>query len=157
MAEGKEYKTAFQTHNGHYEYKFMSYGVTGWPATFQAIMNELLAPFLRIFVVVFINVLIYSNSWAEHLDHLAQVFAVLQKNQFYIKLSKCSFAKQQLHYLGYVISSEGVSTNPTKVQIIADWPPPQSVKELRSFLGMIGYYRKFVKNFGLLSKPLQTS
>lgn len=155
MAPGEESKTAFQTHHGHFEYKVMPYGVTGGPATFQAVMNELLAPFLRKFVVVFIDdVLIYSKSWSEHLHHLHQVFSILQHHQFYIKLTKCSFAKQQLHYLGYVISSDGVSTDPSKVQIIANWPPPQSVKELRSFLGMTGYYRKFVKNFGLLAKPL---
>jgi hypothetical protein len=93
MAEGGEYKTAFQMHNGHFEYKVMlPYGVTGGLATFQAIMNELLASFLRKFVVVFIdNVLIYSRSWAKHLDHLAQVFVVLQEHQFFTKLSKCSF------------------------------------------------------------------
>lgn len=79
-------------------------------------MNELLALFLRKFVVVFIDdVLIYSKSWAEHLAHLAQVFAMLEEHQFFIKLSKCSFAKKQLHYLGYVISPEGVATDPTKV------------------------------------------
>lgn len=82
------------------------------------------------------------------------MFAVLQEHHFFIKLSKCSFAKQSLHYLGYVISPKGVAIDPSKVQVIANWPPPQSVKELRSFLGMAGYYRKFVKIFGLLSKPL---
>lgn len=155
MAEGHEYKTAFQTHNGHYEYQVMPYGVTGGLATFQEIMNTVLDPCLRKFVVVFIDdVLIYSTTWQDHLMHLETVFKLLQQNQFHVKLSKCSFAKQELSYLGHIISPAGVSTYPKKVQIIADWPTPQSVKELRSFLGMAGYYRKFVKNFGLLAKPL---
>jgi hypothetical protein len=118
-------------------------------------MNDILAPFLRVFVVVFIDdVLIYSKTWEEHLSHITQVFHVLQQHQFYVKLTKCSFAKQQLHYLGYVISSARVATDPRKVQIIASWPPPNCVKDLRSFLGMAGYYKKFVRHFGLLSKPL---
>jgi hypothetical protein len=82
------------------------------------------------------------------------VFKVLQEHEFYVKLPKCTFARQELSYLGHVISSVGVSTDPKKIQIIADWPMPQNVKELRSFLGMAGYYRKFVKSFGLISKPL---
>ena len=132
----------------------MPYGVTGGPATFQGIMNYVLAPFLRQFVVFIDDVLIYSATWKKHVQHLEAVFQALQKHKLYVKLSKCSFAKQELSYLGHVISSSGVSTDPKKVQIIADWPTPQSVKDLRSFLGMAGYYRKYVKNFGLMSKPL---
>lgn len=118
-------------------------------------MNTILAPLLRKCVVVFIDdVLIYSATWQEHLEHLEAVFQLLQNNQLYVKLKKCSFAKQELSYLGHVISLSGVSTDPKKIKIIADWPPPQNVKELRSFLGMAGYYRKYVKNFGIISKPL---
>lgn len=121
MAEGHEFKTAFQTHNGHYEYRVMPCGVTGGPGTFQGIMNTVLAPFLRVFVVVFIDdVLIYSKTWEDHLQHLEAVFKVLQQNQFYVKLSKCAFARQELSYLGHVIGAEGVSTDPKKIQIIAD-------------------------------------
>jgi len=87
-------------------------------------------------------------------QHLEAVFQALQQHKLYVKLSKCSFAKQELSYLGHVISSSGVSTDLKKVQIIANWPTPQCVKDLRNFLGMVGYYRKFVRNFGLLSKPL---
>lgn len=157
MKEGDEYKTAFQTHHGHFEYKVMPYGVTGGPTTFQEVMNDIRNPLLRKCVVVFIdNILIYSKTWEEHLGHFRQVLLILQQHKFHIKLSKCSFAKQELSYLGHVISSAGVATDPKKVQIIRDWPTPSSVKGLRSFLGMAGYYRKFVKNFGLISKPLTT-
>lgn len=124
-------------------------------ATFQGIMNSILAPLLRKCVVVFIDdVLIYSSSWEEHLLHIEEVFKLLQQHQLYVKFSKCSFAKQELNYLGHVISSAGVSIDPNKVQIIAEWPAPLLVKELRSFLGMARYYRKYVKNFGIMAKPL---
>lgn len=117
-------------------------------ATFQEVMNTILAPVLRKFVVMFIDdVLIYSSSWQEHLQHLEAVFKILQQNWLYVKLSKCSFAKHELSYLGRVISPTGVSTDPKKIQIIADWPVPKSVKVLRSFLGMAGYYQKYLRNF----------
>ena len=149
------FKTAFQTHNGHYEYKVMPYGVTGGPATFQHVMNCVLAPLLRKCVVVFIDdILIYSSSWEAHLQHIREVFLLLQQHQFKVKLSKCTFAQQQVHYLGHVISKDGVATDPKKVMDIQNWPTPQSVREVRGFLGLAGYYRKFVKNFGLISKPL---
>lgn len=100
------------------------------------------------------DILIYSKTFEDHLLHLEQVFLLLQQHHFHIKLTKCSFAKQELSYLGHVISVEGVATDPKKVQIIKDWPTPTSVKEVRSFLVMVGYYRKFVRNFGVISKPL---
>ncbi|CAO2144897.1 unnamed protein product [Urochloa humidicola] len=149
------YKTAFQTHHGHYEYLVMPYGVTGGPATFQQQMNTLLGPFLRKFVVVFIDdILIYSKTWEEHLQHIESVFSVLQEQQFKVKLPKCAFAQEQLSYLGHVISVQGVSTDPRKVADVQKWPTPQSVKELRGFLGLAGYYRRFVKNFSLISRTL---
>lgn len=95
MKKGEEFKTAFQTHHGHYEYKVMPYGVTGGPGTFQGVMNNILAPFLRKFVVVFIDdILIYSHTWSEHLSHLEQVFSVLLQHKFHVKLAKCKFAKK---------------------------------------------------------------
>jgi hypothetical protein len=118
-------------------------------------MNSVLAPTLRKFVVVFIDdVLIYSKTWSEHIDHIRQVFALLQKHQFKVKLSKCSFAKTDLAYVGHVINANGVATDPKKVAIVQDWPTPTSAKEVRSFLGLAGYYRKFVQGFGSICKPL---
>lgn len=155
MAAGDEFKTAFQTHNGHYEYKVMPYGVTRGPGTFQTIMNAILAPLLRICAIVFIDdILIYSKTWADHLQHISQVLQLLQKHSFHVKLSKCSFAQKQLCYLGHVVSAQGVATDPSKIAAINNWPVPTNVKELRSFLGMAGYYRSFVSHFGLISKPL---
>jgi hypothetical protein len=155
MAPQDIHKTAFQTHNGHYEYKVMPYGVTGGPATFQLAMNSVLSPFLRKCVVVFIDdILIYSSTWTEHLHQLRAVFTTLDQHHFKVKLSKCSFAQTQLHYLGHVISQQGVATDPAKVSVIQSWPSPKSAKDIRSFLGLAGYYRKFVANFGILSRPL---
>lgn len=106
-------------------------------------------------VVVFIDdILIYSKSYEEHLHHVKLVFDLLREHQFEVRLSKCSFAKQQLNYLGHVLSAEGIATYPSKISIIQNWPVPTSVKELRSFLGMAGYYRRFVQNFGMMAKPL---
>jgi len=155
MNEDDQFKTAFQTHNGHFEYTVMPYGVTGGPATFQQTMNYILAPLLRKGVVVFIDdILIYSNTWSDHLAILQQVFDLFTEHQIKIKLSKCSFAQQELKYLGHVISSQGVATDPKKIQDIQHWPVPTNVKEVRSFLGLAGYYRKFVQHFGTIARPL---
>lgn len=155
LSPGEEYKTAFQTHFGHFEFRVMPFGLTCAPGTFQEAMNSTLAPFLRKFVLVFFDdILIYSNSFEEHVTHLQQVFQLLQQHDWKIKLTKCAFAQQSISYLGHVISSSGVATDPSKVTAVTIWPTPSSVKELRGFLGLAGYYRKFVKNFGILAKPL---
>lgn len=100
------------------------------------------------------DILIYSKSLEEHVQHLKTVFQILLKHQLKVKRTKCSFAQQELAYLGHIIQPNGVSTDPEKIQVIQHWPAPTSVKELRSFLGLSGYYRKFVRNYGILSKPL---
>lgn len=109
------YKTAFQTHHGHYEYKEIPYGVTGGPKTFQHEMNTILISFLRVFVVVFIDdILIFNHTYKEHVEHIRLAFQALQQHKFKVKLSKCVFAQQQLSYLGHIISSASISTDPKK-------------------------------------------
>jgi hypothetical protein len=155
LAPGEEHKTAFQTHCGQFEYTVMSFGLTGAPNSFQGAMNTTLHPLLRKCVLVFFDdILVYSATYADHVQHLAQVFELLSQDQWLVKLSKCSFAKQSINYLGHVVSAAGVSTDPTKIAAVQAWPTPTDVKQLRSFLGLTGYYRKFVQHYAVIARPL---
>jgi hypothetical protein len=127
----------------------MAFGLTGAPATFQAEMNRTLAPLLRKCALVFFDdILIYNKSYKDHLSHLRAVLALLAENDWKVKMSKCSFAQKSVNYLGHVISENGVATDETKIDTVCDWPTPCDVKQLRSFLGLAGYYRKFVRGYG---------
>jgi hypothetical protein len=145
LKSGEEYKTAFQRHFGQYELRVLASGLIGAPGTFQGAMNVTLAPGLRRFVIVFFDdILIYSESYEEHLIHLQTVFQWLERDKWKLKLSKCKFSQRSIAYLGHIISKLGVSTDPSKVQAITDWPTPSTVKDLQSFLSLAGYYCKFV-------------
>lgn len=155
MKEGDIEKTAFSTHLGLFEFLVMPFGVTNGPPTFQQLMHTILAPLLRHCVLVFFDdILIFSKTYKEHLEHVALVLETLRKHQLYAKLSKCTFAQSKVEYLGYVITDKGVSTDPAKVEAIVSWPTPQNVTHLRSFLGLARYYRRFIQNYGLICKPL---
>jgi hypothetical protein len=121
-------KTAFHTHEGLFEFLVMPFGLTNAPATFQALMNEVIRPFLRRFVLVFFDdIPVYSSSWAEHLCHLHLVFTKLQEQNLVVKHSKCAFGKRTVGYLGHVISKDGIAMDAAKVQTVLDWPRPRSV------------------------------
>jgi hypothetical protein len=125
------------------------------PATFQCNMNHILKLFLRRFVIVFMDdILVYSHSLQWHAIHLQRVLSVLKQHHYFVKLSKCEFAQQKLEYLGHIISSVGVSTDPKKTQAMREWHVPASTTELRGFLGLTRYYRKFVKDYGSIANPL---
>ena len=118
-------------------------------------MNETLALFLRKFVMVFLDdILIYSPDLETHLHHLTLVLDKLWAHQLYMKPSKCSFAQNKLEYLGHIISDKGVSTDPFKIEAMLKWPVPITITALRGFLGLTGYYRKFVHHYGLIAQPL---
>lgn len=133
----------------------VAFGLTGGPGTFQGTMNIDLSPVLRKYAVCFFDdIHVFSKTLREHIEHLSAVLQIMEEKQWKVKLSKCEFAKQQVSYLGHVISAQGVSTDPSKITAVANWPTPTNTKEVRGFLGLTGYYRKFIKSYGVISKPL---
>ena len=136
------------------EYAVMSFGLTNAPAYFMNLMNKVFMEFLDKFVVVFIDdILVYSKNEEEHKEHLHLVLGKLREHQVYAKFSKCEFWLKEVGFLGHVISGEGIEVDPTKVVTVTNWESPTSVGEIRSFLGLAGYYRKFIENSRRLQNP----
>jgi hypothetical protein len=134
MALEDESKTAFKTHHGHFQFRVMPFGLTNAPTTFQCLMNSNFAPFMRQFVLVFMDdILIYSGTLGDHVNHLQLVFKVLRDNKLYIKFKKCAFAQSQIEYLGHIIFNKGVTTDPEKTAAMRYWPVPTSFTEVRGF------------------------
>ncbi|KAK8939259.1 hypothetical protein KSP39_PZI011311 [Platanthera zijinensis] len=155
IREEDVFKTAFSTRYGHFEFVVMPFGLTNAPAAFMALMNSVFKAFLDQFVIVFIDdILIYSKTEEEHAQHLRQVLQTLREQQLYAKFSKCAFWLTEVAFLGHVINAEGLAVDPAKIEAILNWTRPKSVTEVRSFLGLAGYYRKFVKDFSKLALPL---
>ena len=150
-------KTAFTSRYGLFEYTVMSFGLTNAPAYFMYLMNKVFMEYLDKFVVVFIDdIMIYSKSEEEHEEHLRLVLQKLREHQLYAKFSKCEFWIKEVSFLGHIISDGGISVDPGKVRDVLKWNPPQTVTEIRSFLGLAGYYRRFIEGFSKIVKPLTT-
>lgn len=153
IAEGDEPKTTCLTRYGAFEWLVMPFGLTNAPATFCTLMNKIFQPYLDEFVVVYLDdIVIFSKTLEEHVEHLRKVFQLLRENELYIKKEKCSFAKEEVHFLGHVISQ--IKMDEAKVSAIREWEVPTSVTELRSFLGLVNYYRRFRKGYSAIAAPL---
>ncbi|GJW04584.1 putative reverse transcriptase domain-containing protein [Tanacetum coccineum] len=148
-------KTAFRTRYGHYEFQVMPFGLTNAPAVFMDLMNRVCKPYLDKFVIVFIDdILIYSKNKQEHEEHLKIILELLKKEELYAKFSKCEFWIPKVQFLGHVIDSEGIHVDPAKIESIKDWTSPKSPTEIRQFLGLAGYYRRFIEGFSKIAKPM---
>jgi len=152
---GNEWKTAFKTKEGLYEWMVMPFGLSNAPSIFMRLMNQVLKPFIENFVVVYFDdILIYSPNPRNHMDHVRKVLEVLRENKLFINLKKCSFMMDQLLFLGFVVSADGIRVDEEKVRVIREWPTPKTVGEVRSFHGLATFYRRFVRNFSSIVAPI---
>ncbi|GJU02588.1 reverse transcriptase domain-containing protein [Tanacetum coccineum] len=148
-------KTAFRTRYGHYEFQVMPFGLTNAPAVFMDLMNRVCKPYLDKFVIVFIDdILIYSKSKQEHEEHLKIILELLKKEELYAKFSKCEFWIPKVQFLGHVIDNKGIHVDPAKIESVKDWASPKTPTEIRQFLGLAGYYRRFIEGFSKIAKPM---
>jgi hypothetical protein len=153
--EGDIEKTAFNTRYGQFEFLVMPFGLTSAPSTFMSLMNSILRPYMDKFVVAYLDdVLIYSRTEKEHHEHVQAVLQEFRKHKLYAKKSKCEFFRPEVKFLGFIVGAEGVKVDPEKVEAVRSWPVPKSVTDVRSFLGFVGFYRKFIKNHSAIVAPM---
>lgn len=155
IKKGDEYKTAFRTHRGHYHYKVMPFGLTNAPATMQAYMNSVLREHLDKYVVVYMDdILVYSRTLEQHIEHVRMVLKALKKYNLRLKPSKSEFHKQRIEFVGIIVSYNGLEVNPDKVARVTEWKEPTTIKEVQEFLGFVNYYRQFIKGYSKIAVPL---
>ncbi|WVZ60291.1 hypothetical protein U9M48_010336, partial [Paspalum notatum var. saurae] len=155
IREGDIYKTAFVTRYGQYEFTVMPFGLTNAPAYFMNLMNKVFMDGLDKYVIVFIDdILVYSKTIEEHEEHLRKVLETLRSHQLYAKFSKCEFWLEKISYLGHIITAEGVAVDPEKIKAVMEWPQPTNVSEVRSFIGLAGFYRRFIGGFAKIAQPM---
>ena len=148
-------KTAFRSRYGHFEFLVLPFGLTNAPATFMHLMHSIFRPFLDKFALVFLDdILIYSKSLTEHRDHVRQVLELLRQNKLFAKESKCELFKDRVEFLGHLVDAKGMHMMADKIDAVTGWPVLTSVPDVRSFLGTVGYYRKFVRMFSEIASPL---
>lgn len=147
-------KTAFNVENGHYEFLRMPFGLKNAPSTFQRVMDNVLREHIGVRCLVYMDdIIVFSTSLKEHLDNLRLIFASLQKYNMKIQPDKSEFLHKEVAFLGHIVTREGVKPNQDKIDIIRNWPLPKNEKELRGFLGVLGYCRKFIPDFAKIAKP----
>ncbi|KAC9469347.1 hypothetical protein E3N88_45779 [Mikania micrantha] len=148
-------KTPFRTRYGHYEFLVMPFGLTNTPAVFMDLMNRVCKPYLDKFVIVFIDdILIYSNNQEEHAKHLSLVMELLKNEELYVKFSKCDFWIREVQFLGHLVNEKGIHVDPAKIEAIKNWEAPKTPTEVRQFLGLAGYYKRFIEGFSKISQSL---
>jgi len=148
-------KTAFCTRYGHYEFKVLPFGLTNAPATFMRLMNDIFAPYLDQFIIVFLDdILIYSKTLELHDEHVRTALSILRKHLLYAKRKKCEFFLQELDFLGHLVSRDGIKPDSHKIEAIQNWPVPRNVHELCQFLGMANFHRKFITGYSHFAAPL---
>ncbi|KAJ9567489.1 hypothetical protein OSB04_003455 [Centaurea solstitialis] len=155
VKEADVHKTAFRTRYSHFEFLVMPFGITNAPAAFMDLMNRVCRPMLDRSVIVFIDdILIYSKTREEHVVHLREVLEVLRRERLYAKFSKCAFWLEEVQFLGHIINREGIKVDPAKIEAVMNWEVPKAPTEIRSFLGLAGYYRRFIQDFSKIAVPL---
>jgi hypothetical protein len=155
MKLGDEWKTAFKTKFGFYEWLVMPFGLTNAPSTFMRLMNEVLRSFIGKFVVLYFDdILIYSKSLDEHIEHLRAVFGALREAHLFANLEKCTFCTDRVAFLGYVVTPWGIEVDEVKIEAIKSWPILATLTHLQSFLGLARFYRRFVRIFSTIAAPL---
>ena len=155
MEESDKEKTAFSTSSGHFEFNVMPFGLTNAPATFQRLMECVLAGLTYEQCLIYLDdIIVFSSTFDEHIQRLRNVFLALCQAHLQLKLSKCSFMQKEVLYLGHIVSAAGVKPDPHKVSAVLDFPTPSNIKELKQFLGLTNYYRKFIYNYATIASPL---
>ena len=155
IAPGHEWKTAFRTRYGSFEYLVMPFGMTNSPATFQHFMNDIFRNMADIFVIVYLDdILVFSDNEEDHKDHVRRVLQRLREHNLQTKLGKCTFHTDTIEYLGFIVSPAGLTMDPEKTKVVHDWPVPKNVKDIQSFLGFANFYRRFIANYSEIVVPM---